>query len=264
MRKFRALFAIYFQETFAYRASMIIWIMTDIVTSITMPLVFLKASSLKGGAIEGFTGSAFVTYYLSNLLITMFVTSHIMWDLAMEIKEGQFTQYLMRPHSIFNTMFTRNLVWRLLRTILCFPIFLFFLYMFRGHMGSTPLNLGATFWVAVVLGHLVSFCLAWALSMIALIVQEAHSIFELYYVPMLFFSGQLFPIAMLPDWAKNLSYAFPFYYTSGFPTEILVGRVPPDRVWPLIAGQLGWIAFALLLGQILWNRGRKHYSAVGM
>ncbi len=264
MRKFRALFAIYFQETFAYRASMIIWIMTDIVTSITMPLVFLKASALKGGPIEGFSGSDFVIYYLSNLLITMFVTSHIMWDLAMEIKEGQFTQYLMRPHSIFQTMFVRNLVWRILRTLLCLPIFLFFLYMFRGYLTGASLTLGITFWVALIMGHLVSFCLAWALAMLALIVQEAHSIFELYYVPMLFFSGQLFPIAMLPEWARSISYAFPFYYTSGFPTEILVGRVSPSQAWPLIGGQLAWIVFALVLGQFLWVRGRRHYTAVGM
>lgn len=243
---------------------MIIWIMTDIVTSITMPLVFLKASALQGGSIQGFTGADFVTYYLSNLLITMFVTSHIMWDLAMEIKEGQFTQYLLRPHSIFQTMFIRNLVWRILRTLLCFPIFLFFLWMFRGHLQGSHLSLGPTFFIALVLGHLVSFCLAWALAMIALVVQEAQSIFELYYVPMLFFSGQLFPIAMLPDWARSLSYSFPFYYTSGFPTEILVGRVPPERAWPLIGGQLCWIGIALVAGRLLWLRGRKYYTAVGM
>jgi ABC-2 type transport system permease protein len=263
-RKWLALFGIYFQETFAYRASMVIWILTDIVTSVTMPLVWIHTNTLQQGPIQGFNQQGIVLYYLCNLLIIMFVTSHIMWDLAMEIKEGQFTAYLLRPFSIFQLTFVRNLTWRLLRTALCFPIFLFFLWAFRGYLEGAEMYVGPWFWICLILGHLVSFFTVYALAMIALIVQEAHSLFELYYVPMLFLSGQLFPISMLPDWARNLSYAFPFYFTAGLPTEVLVGKVSSSEAPTFALMQLGWIAVGAIAGRILWNVGRKHYTAVGM
>lgn len=264
MRKWGALFSIYFQETFAYRASMIIWILTDIVTSVTMPLVWINSNKLQEGSIQGFSQQGFVLYYLCNLLIIMFVTSHIMWDLATEIKEGQFTAYLMRPFSIFQLMFVRNLTWRLLRAALCTPIFLLFLWAFSGYLGGASVYLGPWFWVSLILGHLVSFFTVYALAMIALIVQEAHSLFELYYVPMLFLSGQLFPISMLPDWARNLAYFFPFYFTAGLPTEILVGKVKVEQAPTMVLIQLAWIAFAAVVGQYIWKVGRRHYTAVGM
>lgn len=264
MRKWGALFSIYFQETFAYRASMVIWILTDIVTSITMPLVWINSNTLAAGPIQGFTQQGFVLYYLCNLLIIMFVTSHIMWDLATEIKEGQFTAYLMRPFSIFQLMFVRNLTWRILRTLLCAPIFLFFLWAFRGYLEGANVYLGPWFWVTLILGHLVSFFTVYALAMIALIVQEAYSLFELYYVPMLFLSGQLFPISMLPGWARDLSYAFPFYFTAGLPTEVLVGKVTVAQAPTMVLFQVGWIVLALVVGQYIWKVGRRHYTAVGM
>jgi ABC-2 type transport system permease protein len=264
MRKWWALFSIYFQETFAYRASMIIWILTDIVTSLTMPLVWIHSNALAKGPIQGFDQQGIVLYYLCNLLIIMFVTSHIMWDLAMEIKEGQFTAHLLRPFSIFQLTFVRNLTWRILRTSLCLPIFLFFLWAFRGYLAGADVYLGPWFWICLILGHLVSFFTVYALAMIAMIVQEAHSLFELYYVPMLFLSGQLFPVSMLPDWARNLSYAFPFYFTAGLPTEVLVGKVTPSQAPMYALVQLGWIALAAVLGQWTWRVGRRHYTAVGM
>jgi ABC-2 type transport system permease protein len=264
MRKWGALFAIYFQETFAYRASMVIWILTDIVTSVTMPLVWVHSNALQSGTVQGFDQGAIVLYYLCNLLIIMFVTSHLMWDLAVEIKEGQFTAYLMRPFSVFQLSFVRNIAWRILRTCLCTPIFLLIMWCFRSYLTGAHVYLGPWFWIALILGHLVSFFTVYALAMIAMIVQEAQSLFELYYVPMLFLSGQLFPIAMLPAWAKNLSYAFPFYFTSGLPTEVLVGKVTPSQAPTMVLVQLGWIVVALVAGRFTWTLGRKHYTAVGM
>jgi ABC-2 type transport system permease protein len=102
------------------------------------------------------------------------------------------------------------------------------------------------------------------MSMLALFTQEAMAIFELYYVPMLFLSGQLFPISVLPPWAMFLGKLFPFYYTTGAPTEILIGRVKGNEALQTIGMQLLWIAIAYLVSRILWAKGLKHYTGVGM
>ncbi len=264
VRKWRAVFTIFLQETLVYRAQAVIWILTDLVVSITMPLVWASASAARTGTIAGFTTSDFVLYYLCLLLLGCFITSHIMWELAMEIKEGQFSATLIRPMSFFQFTFFRNLTWRIVRFALCIPIFGVLLFIYRGYLSEAQVYLGWEFWVSVVLGHLVSFTVVYMLAMLALFFQETQSIFELYYVPMLFLSGQLFPVAVLPAWAQGLAKVFPFYFTTGAPTEILIGRLSgPDAV-QAIAIQVAWIVAAYGMGRVMWRFGLRYYTGVGM
>ncbi|MBI3722275.1 MAG: ABC-2 family transporter protein, partial [Fimbriimonas ginsengisoli] len=190
--------------------------------------------------------------------------SHMMWDIAMEIKEGQFTLALVRPISFFQFTFMRNLAWRFLRLVLFTPIFGVLVWMYHPFLLNVHLHLGWEFWVAVLLGHLVSISFVLMMSMLALFVQEAQSIFELYYVPMLFLSGQLFPVSVMPGWVRSIVPFFPFYFTTGAPTEILVGRVSGDAAIHVIAMQLMWIGIAVVVGKVLWRYGLRQYTAVGM
>jgi ABC-2 type transport system permease protein len=263
LRKWNAVFGIYFQDGLAYRASGLIWITTDLVTAVTMPLVWASASKA-GGAIAGFTSNGFVLYYLCVLLIGSFVTSHIMWDVAVEIKEGQFTTALLRPISFYQVMFLRNLSWRVIRLCLFTPFFLLLLWLYRGFLGDSHVHLSLLFAVSLVLGHLVSFSLTIMMSMLALFTEEVMSIFELYYIPMLFLSGQLFPVSVMPDWIQALAKLLPFYFTTGAPTEILVGRLSGPAIYPVLGMQAFWIVFCYFGARWLWRVGLKHYTAVGM
>lgn len=262
LRQWRALFSIYIQENLAYKAAGVIWILTDGTTAITMPLVWSAAAA--GGMIQGFDSQAFVLYYLMMLIVTGFVTSHFMWDMSWEIKEGVLNTYLVRPISFFQFMLVRNLAWRVVRTSLTAPFLVILLLAYGSMIRAPNLYLGWEFWVAVALGHLVSVTFVMALGTIALYVQEARSIFELYYFPMLFLSGQMFPIALLPDWARGFAMIFPFYYTTAVPVEIVIGRISPADAPPLLAIQVAWIAGSYCLFRVLWFFGLRQYSGVGM
>ncbi len=253
---------IFIQEGLAYRASGIIWILTDLTNALTMPLVWAKAAG--GASIGGMQAGDFVVYYLAILLLGAFITSHMMWEIATEVREGIFSTYLVRPISFMQFSFIRNISWRMLRMCLTAPFFLALLFFYRGYLENFHANLGPEFWIAVILGHLVSFFFVMMMSMLALFVQEAMAIFELYYIPQLFLSGYLFPIALLPDWARQAAKVFPFYYTTGVPTEILIGRLGGQAAWASIGVQCIWIVVFLLLGKVLWKKGLKHYTGVGM
>jgi len=126
------------------------------------------------------------------------------------------------------------------------------------------IHLGWEFWVSLILGHLVSFTFVMMMSMLALFTQEVTSIFELYYIPMLFLSGQLFPVSILPEWGAKLAKLFPFYFTTGAPTEILIGRIHGATVTQALGMQVFWIVFSYGISRMLWRTGLKHYSGVGM
>lgn len=240
-----------------------IWLLTDLVTAFTMPLVWIAATE-GGKVIGGFTGPQFVAYYVVVLFITNFVTCHFMWEMNFEIREGILSSQLIRPVPWLAFMFARNLAWRVMRTLLFLPWFGIFLIAYGPLMGSVPYSLGWEFWLSILLGHILSFGFVTALGCLALFTEEAQSIFELYYFPMMFLSGQLFPISVLPQWAQNASLFMPFYYTTAVPTEIAIGRLTGPQATQAILGQFIWIAISFTLFHFLWKAGLKRYTGVGM
>lgn len=261
-RKLTALLRVYTQETLAYKASVITWSLTDVIMMVTMPFVMLAAA--RNGAIQGFSGSDFVLYYLVMLGVSSLVASHFMWEIATEIREGIFSTHIIRPVGYLQFTLMRNLAWRAVRTAVIIPWILLFLFVFAGHLEGATVVFSWQFVVVLVLGHLLSVFFVCALGMITLYTQEANSIFELYYLPAMFLSGQIFPIALFPDWVRSLALIFPFYYTVGAPTELLIGRIATNDAGGIIAIQLVWIAVSIGLFKWFWKHGLKHYTGVGM
>lgn len=260
-RQFTGVGWVFLKEGYAYPSVGLIWIITESVTTFLMPLVFAAAA---GDRFGGMSRGEIAAYYVWLLPVGSFVVCHFMWEIATEIKEGQFTAQLMRPMDFFLFTFVRNLAWRGFRVVLTLPVFLLALWFYAAPLKDVPIHLDGGFWVVLVLGHLVSVFFVLMMSMIALFVQEATSIFELYYIPMLFLSGQIVPVAALPDWARSIAMAFPFYYTTAAPLDLLVGRIPMSQ-WPQLALiQLAWIAGCLVLGRWGWKQGLRHYTGVGM
>lgn len=262
VRKCRALYGVYAQDWLAYKANGVIWILTDMVTAVTMPFVWANIAATQ--PVAGYTSSAFVVYYIAMLVVGSFVSSHLMWEIGWEIKEGTFTTYLVRPFDFFTAFFMRNFAWRTIRALFTLPFLLLLGAMYWNYLGSASVYLGWQFWVALLLGHLVSLSFVVAIAAAALWIEEAFTVFELSYFPNLFLSGYMFPIDVMPHWVRSIAQVLPFYYTTGVPVELLVGKVEPQAAIPMMGIQVVWIVILSLIAKAAWAKGLKHYSGVGI
>ena len=260
IRKWLAFFVVYFKDGMAYRVNGVIWILTDAFTMFTMPLVW--TSAMGSSSIAGFHKGDIVKYYLAMLMVSGFVVCHFMWELA--IKEGQFSAQLVRPISVYQVYFLRNFSWRIIRMTLCVPFLLLFMWFYRGALTGTSFYWGWEFWVSLLLGHLLSFTTVMMLGFIALFVEEAMALFELYYFPMLFLSGQVVPLAMLPGWAQSLAKYLPFYYTTNLPVDVGIGRVVGSQIFTVLFVQLFYIVVTFGVSKLLWAKGLRQFSGVGL
>ncbi len=263
LSKVIALLKIYIADSLAYRASAFIWMLTDVVHCLVMPLVWLSAYNGRE-AIGGYNPGEMVTYYVAMAFVSNFVISHLMWDLAWEIKEGVLSQWLLRPMPIVWMLFARNLSWRALRMVLFVPVAGLALLYYSSFTTLSGLNLGWAFWLSVLLGHLVSFWVAYALACLAFWLQEVQSVFSVYYAPMLLLSGWVAPIGLMPGWLQALAVVMPFRYTTAVPVEIAVGKLTGEAMLFQMGIQLLWIGVASVLATILWRLGIRQYSGVGM
>jgi ABC-2 type transport system permease protein len=265
IRLWGIVYGLFFQDALVYRANAFIWLLTDTVPAVIMPLMWL--ASYDGRAtIGGFSPSSMVVYYMVILFLSCTVESHIMWDMATDIKDGKFNSLLTRPNSYMAYCYAGNVAWRLLRTFVFVPLFAVVLFLFHRwvHWDASDYNFGWQFWLAMILGHFVSFAISYCLGLISLYVIEARSIYMFYYLPLILFNGQIAPLSFFPPGIVKVILFLPFNYTLGFPAQVFIKQVAGAHYWQLLAVQVTWLVLALVTASALWRGGLKRYTAYGI
>ncbi|HMS54294.1 MAG TPA: ABC-2 family transporter protein [Fimbriimonadaceae bacterium] len=258
-RKLFSIFWIYLKECFAYPAASIIWVVADAQTAMILPAVWMAA----GSSFFGMTGNDIIGYYLVSMTLAQFITCHLMWDIAWDIKEGFFSGQIIRPVPYFGSQAARNLSWRVAKLALFAPVFVAVSLAYG--LSSVPsIELNVTFIAATVLAHTLSYMLAFAMAMTAFWTVEFVSILRLYYLPEQFLSGRLVPLQSLPDWAATIANALPFRWTNDFPVRLALGKVSEHEASVGLIIQVFWIVLSAVLCKVLFVRGTRHYSGVGM
>lgn len=262
-RKLGALFQIYVSECFAYPATSVIWIVADTITALLLPAVWLAAAG-PSGQIAGMSSREMVTYYLVTMTLAQFVTCHLMWDIAFDIREGFFSAQIVRPFSFLSNCVARNLAWRVSKLILFLPIGAAFYMVYLGFGAPSPLTFSWTFVLATFLGHMISFLAAYSLALVSLWTVEFHNIMEMYYVPEQVLSGRLLPLATLPIWALAVGDFLYFRYTVAFPAEILMGQASESEIVRGFVMQGGWLVVLWMIAHVTLRAGMRKYTGHGM
>ena len=262
-RKWGCILSIFVQDAMTYRAVAVIWILTDTVPTIVMPLLWL-ASFHGRASIAGYAPDQITAYYLVLLAVTNFVTCHQMWEIAADIKEGRFAAFLLRPFGYRAYNYLGFLAWRVMRTLLFVPIFCLAALLFRHALHFADYHANGYFLLALVLGHLVSFCITYPIGLLALYFVETRSLFNFWYIPLVIFNGQVAPLALFPWYARRLAEYLPFRYTVAFPTELFLGRLTTAQIYHGFLCQIGWIVGGYLVSVLLWRNGLKRFTAVGL
>jgi ABC-2 type transport system permease protein len=249
-----------FLEGLAYRAEMLIWIL-----STTMPLVMLALfAALADEAPFGRFGRRdFVAYYLATLLTRQITSSWAAWEINFEVRQGTLSARLLRPVHPVWVYATQNLAVLPLRLLLVVPVGALLLY--AAAPESTPHTPAAVALALVTLfgGWLITFFLNVAIGALSFSFESTLMLLNAYFVFFVVFSGYLMPVELFPPWLRALADALPFRYQLGLPVEVLTGAPNAARLGPLLAAQ--W-AYALGLGALalgLWHRGVRRFAAFG-
>ncbi len=78
----------------------------------------------------------------------------------------------------------------------------------------------------------------------------------------LLLSGQLVPMAVMPEWVQTVSAWMPFKWTFQFPIEVLIGQAGSAEVWQGLGIQLVWIVAGGGAILLVWRRALAKFTAV--
>jgi ABC-2 type transport system permease protein len=241
----------------AYRAEMIIWIL-----SATLPLVMLALwnAAAADGPLAGFGQADFARYFAVTLIVRQLTSAWVVWELNEMIRTGSLSPALLRPMNPLWLQFAETIAAVPWRMLVLAPI-LVGLGMWRpdvAFLPSLPTILG--FGASVVLALLVGWFVQCVFGLLAFWVDQSTGLFQVYFFVWGLLGGYIVPLPLLPPSIGRVAMFLPFHATLGAPVEIALGLAP---IGPTLLVQAGWAVVLAALASLVWQRGLRRYGAVG-
>ncbi len=259
---YRAQFAVTFGAQLQYRASLAIWLLGLVLAPVISLVVWTTVAASGGGQAGGFSQGEFAAYFLALLVANHLTFTWVAWDFEFRVRNGSLSGQLLRPVDPIHANIADNVTYKVITLLAVVPATAVLAWAFEPAADTSWLNL-VLFLPVVALAATLRFLVEYSLAMAAFWTTRVFAINDLYYVPLFFFSGQLVPLALLPDWVRAVGNLLPFRWMLSFPVEVAIGRVAPSEVPIGVACQLAWIGAFLVVRSMAWRHGVRRYSAVG-
>jgi ABC-2 type transport system permease protein len=260
LRAFPTLVRVGFAESVAYRAEMLVWMLTT-----TMPLVSLALWSAvaEGAPVGSFAAKDFAAYFLVTLVVRQLTGSWVVWEINQEIRSGALTRRLLKPIHPLIAYSADNLGALPLRAALALPVGIAGALAAGGDLLRGDARLIPVFLLSLIGAWLINFFVMVLIGTLAFYMESSTAIFEIYLASFMVLSGYLVPLPLFPGWLVALSDALPFRYTVGFPVELAIGLLDPRRALIELGVQWGYAALSCALALAAWRRGVARFAAFG-
>ncbi len=266
MRAFLELYLQQFKTTFAtmlqYRASLAIWIIGQVLEPLVYLVVWSVVAGSRGGQVGDYTTAGFAAYFLALMLVNHVTYTWIMYEYEYRVREGGLSFALLRPVHPIHSDVADNVSSKVITMPGMLLVAALLAWVFHPSLTVVPWSLAAAL-PALALAFLLRFLLEWTLALAAFWTTRVSAFNQLYFVALLFLSGQIAPLSLFPAWIQTAASILPFRWMIGFPVELLLGRLTPGEALGGFAAQAIWIAIGLGLVRLVWRAGVRVYSAVG-
>lgn len=265
MRKYWHVLNIGIQNTLSYRVNFLFRSLFGLVPLTAIISVWKTIYGQGQGSVAGYTLSQMISYYLVITLVDMLTAvAEDDWQIAADIKDGRISQFLLKPidyQTYRLTLFAAGRVMYTSMALLPVVAFIFFqrdYFVFPGD----PLTWVA-FVASVVMTALLQFFISYSMALLAFWLQEVSTFIFIVYAFEYMAGGHLFPLDILPPALAKVLMLTPFPYQLYFPVNVFLGRITGPELATGLGMQALWVLIAYGTARWVWNRGVRHYEAVG-
>ncbi len=213
----------------------------------------------------GFSYSAILLYSLCVPMIGKIVKGNEIGLISQEIYDGGLNRYLVYPISFFKFKYSQRLAESLL-FLVQFGLMIVLYQVFWESPTDLLLSWQNSLRGLVVLGlaGVLFFFVNCIVELIAFWAEHIWSLMIMLRFVTNFLGGAMLPLSFFPEkWASILEW-FPFYYLVGFPINTFLGRLSAGEWERGIVILLGWILVSGALAKVIWKKGVKQYTGIGI
>jgi len=218
----------------------------------------------EGGEVGGYTLAQMVSYYLVVTLVDMFTAvAEDDWQIAADIREGNISQFLVKPIDYLRYRFCLFIAGRAIYTSVALVPVALFIIVQREYFVAPEWSTFGWFVASIAMTALLQFFMSYAMALLAFWVLEVSTFIFILFAFEYIAGGHLFPLDILPPaLAQALSFT-PFPYQMYFPVSIYVGKTTGAALYQGLVIQFLWVVVAYLFARFMWARGIRKYSAFG-
>lgn len=215
--------------------------------------------------ISTYTLAQMVSYYLLAAVVdALTAVNEDDWQIAADIKDGNISQFLLKPVDYlwfrFCLFISGRLTYLMVATL---PLALFFFWLREFFVLPADWATFGCFLLSVLMTALLQFFISYTMAMLAFWVLEISTFIFILFAFEYIASGHLFPLDILPAGIERALYFTPFPYQLFFPVGIYMGKVTGPELTHGLLIQLGWVVAAFALAKFAWHRGIRKYAAAG-
>lgn len=247
---------------FQYRVSLLIWMIGQVLEPLVYLIVWSAVSKSSGGNVGGYSTSDFAAYFIILMLINQLTYTWIMYTFEYRIRQGNLSISLLKPVHPIHSDIADNVSAKLITLPIMILVGVGLALVFHASINFTLWAIAVSVPV-LILSFLIRFLLEWTVALTAFWTMRVSAVNQTYYMMVLFLSGQIAPLTLLPHPVQMAAYILPFRWMIGFPVELLLGRLTPTQALTGLGIQVAWLIVVLAFLRIVWRKGVRIYSAVG-
>ncbi|MBI2405525.1 ABC-2 family transporter protein [Candidatus Microgenomates bacterium] len=264
LRKYYQVFVVSISEMFVWKLNFVLW-RVRVVLQILLLYFLWSTVFLQQEVVFGYERAQILTYIISvAFLRSLVLSSRSVGDVAGDIRDGELTNFLLRPLSYIGWWWARDAADKVLN--IAFALvelsLLWFLFQPPLILQSNIVLVLATL-AASLLALILYFYFSFLLSMAAFWVAEAWGIRFLAMMTLEFLAGGFFPLDILPSTVFRALQLTPFPYMLFFPAKIYLGQLGFNEILMGFGVLVLWTVFFMWAVQAVWMRGLRTYGAEG-
>jgi len=215
--------------------------------------------------VAGYSFSMMITYFIIISLIKNLEQSEgLSKEMAEEIRNGEFTKYLVRPVNFLGYFYASSLFRTLFTTVTSIVGFVVGYFILHKYF-VLPYNI-ASLLIAVVIFLLALNCMLfidYCIMVISFYLLQISSFYLVKYNIFEFITGSFVPLVMFPEKVQAVFKLFPFYYLYQYPISVYFGEISTglEKAF-LILGI--WNVVLLIFSLVLYKFAVKRYEGVAI
>lgn len=270
MKKYRHVLNIGIQNNLTYRFNFLARSLFGLIPLMAMMYVWrtiYRGNAAKNGSdmVGAYTLAEMVSYYLlASIVDALTAVNEDDWQIAADIKDGNISQFLLKPIDYLWYRFCLFLSGRVTYlTVAALPLTIFILCLRQYFVLPHDWTTFGLFLLSVALTAMLQFFMSYTMAMLAFWVLEVSTFIFILFAFEYLASGHLFPLDILPPGIERVLYFTPFPYQLYFPVSIYMSKTTGGELARGLFIQFAWVCGMYVVARLVWNRGIKKYAAAG-
>jgi len=183
-------------------------------------------------------------------------------EIGLLIRNGNVAYEILRPVDLYSTWYARNIASRVAPTTLRALPLVVLAFAFLGMRPPPSLASFAAFAAAMSASVLLGAAIT-TLITITLLWSVGTGVYRVFGSIVLFASGMVIPLPLMPGWASKLFAFLPFSAIADKPFRLYTGQMPPDAIGGVLLHLGAWTAALVFAGRALLARGLRRVVVAG-